>query len=91
MSATPTLGTSLKVARELKGLTFAAAGEEAGVPPDMIRRLEADQVKFAEPHDLYYLAKVYRISYVELMIKAGHIKYKLAKPEPDDSRESFDM
>lgn len=75
------LSTNLREGRERKKLTIEDVSVMAGVPEEMIEKLEAGLCGFPEPHDLFYLAKAYGIDYIALMIEAGHIKYKKVQPE----------
>lgn len=72
-SATPTFGTSLKVARELAGLTLEQVGRRIECPWRYIDDLERDRVVTPEPYILWKLAPIYGLDYKALMIACGNL------------------
>lgn len=73
MNATPTFGTSLRAARELKGLTQEQVGREVECPWRYIDELERDKVDTPEPYVLWRLAQIYDVEYKALMIACGNL------------------
>ncbi len=67
-----TLGTQLKSARKLAGLSLRATAKPAGISAAYLQKLESDGVDSPSPHVLFRLAGVLRLTYATLMDLAGY-------------------
>ncbi len=67
------LGGLLKQARELLGLSVRGAAEKADISSTYLSQLEAGATKEPSPRVLHRLARVYEVSYAELMRAAGYV------------------
>ena len=67
------LAKILKQARELLRLSVRSAAAKANISGTYLSQLEASTTKEPSPHVLYKLAKVYGISYADLMRAAGYV------------------
>jgi transcriptional regulator with XRE-family HTH domain len=76
------LGNPLREARERARLSLRAAAAKAEISSAYLSQLEADTVKSPSPHILYRLARLYDVSYADLMILSGY-----ALPEPKSARD----
>jgi transcriptional regulator with XRE-family HTH domain len=63
----------LKQARELLGLSVRRAAAEVGISSTYLSQLEAGAIKEPSPRVLHSLARVYKLSYAELMRRAGYV------------------
>jgi len=66
------LGSYLRSLRETLSLTLRAVEKETGISNAFLSQLESGKVKQPSPIILYKLAKVYQVSYEELMEGAGY-------------------
>jgi transcriptional regulator with XRE-family HTH domain len=66
------IGTVLRRARELRGLSSMGAARRAGISSAYLSKLENDSVRRPSPAILYRLGEVLGVPYVELMALAGH-------------------
>ena len=76
------LGQRLKKVRELRRLSLARVGTEAGVSAAYLQKLERGDVQSPSPHHLHGLALVLKIPYGELMQLAGYVVPRSKAPEP---------
>lgn len=67
------LGSQLRAARELAGLSLRAAAAKAEISSAYLSQLEAGGTKEPSPHVLHRLAEVYDVSYADLMVLAGYV------------------
>lgn len=67
------LGTALREARELRGLSLRAAASRAGISNTYLSQLEAGAIKEPSPHVLFNLAEVCGVPYATLMRLAGYV------------------
>ena len=77
----PSLGTLLRQAREVRGLSSSDAARAAGISAAYLSKLESDAVKKPSPHVLHQLSEALAIPYAELMRLSGYLV-----PGADDSR-----
>ncbi|GAC1431400.1 MAG: hypothetical protein NVSMB65_04880 [Chloroflexota bacterium] len=68
-----TLGELLKQSRELLGFSVRGAAEKAEISATYLSQLEAGTTKEPSPRVLYNLARVYDVSYADLMRAAGYV------------------
>jgi HTH-type transcriptional regulator, competence development regulator len=67
------LGTLLLHARELGGFSVRGAAAQVNISATYLSQLEAGTVKDPSPHILYSLAKLYDLSYADVMRAAGYV------------------
>lgn len=67
------VGTYLKEAREKKGLSLRDVEVRISVSSGHLSMIEQGKVKAPSPRILHELAKVYDLSYVDLMKRAGYL------------------
>ncbi|MGD0862741.1 MAG: helix-turn-helix domain-containing protein [Candidatus Limnocylindrales bacterium] len=68
----PSLGTVLKQAREVRGLSSVDAARAASISAAYLSKLENDAVKRPSPHVLHQLSEALAISYADLMRLSGY-------------------
>ncbi len=66
------IGTVLRGAREVRGLSATEAARAAGISSAYLNRLENDAVKRPSPHVLHQLSEALTIPYAELMRLSGY-------------------
>jgi transcriptional regulator with XRE-family HTH domain len=69
---TPSIGTVLKQAREVRELSVVDAARAAGISPAYLSKLENDAVKKPSPHVLLQLSEALAVPYAELMRLSGY-------------------
>lgn len=77
----PSIGTTLRQAREVRELSSVDAARAAGISAAYLSRLENDAVKKPSPHVLHQLSEALGVPYADLMRLSG---YRL----PGDTKES---
>ncbi len=70
--AGPSLGSVLRQAREIRGLTALEAARGARISGAYLSKLESDAVKQPSPHVLLRLSEALAIPYAELMRLSGY-------------------
>jgi transcriptional regulator with XRE-family HTH domain len=65
------LGSSLKTARERKGLTLRSVQDATGISNPYLSQIESGKVRQPSPTVLHKLAGLYGLSYAEVMKLAG--------------------
>ena len=75
---TPSMGTALRQAREVRELSANDAARSAGISAAYLSKLENDAVKKPSPHVLHQLSEALAVPYAELMRLSGY-------PVPDES------
>ena len=68
----PTIGTTLRRAREVRELSAVDAARAAGISPAYLNRLENDAVKKPSPPVLHQLSEALGLPYAELMRLSGY-------------------
>jgi transcriptional regulator with XRE-family HTH domain len=68
----PSLGTALKQAREVRGLSGVDAARAAGISAAYLSKLENDAVKKPSPHVLNQLSEALTVPYAGLMHLSGY-------------------
>lgn len=66
------LGSYLRALREAQRFTLRAVEKEAGISNAYLSQLETDKIRKPSPACLYKLSRLYKISYEDLMRRAGH-------------------
>ena len=66
------IGTMLRQARSVRGLSVAEAARAATISPAYLSRLESDAVKKPSPHVLHQLSEALGIPYAGLMRLSGY-------------------
>ncbi len=69
---TATLGTALKQARGLRGMSAVEAARSAGISAAYLGKLEGDSVKRPSPNVLHQLSETLALPYSELMRLCGY-------------------
>ena len=69
---TPSIGTTLKQAREVRELSVVDAARAASISPAYLSKLENDAVKKPSPHVLHQLSEALVVPYAELMRLSGY-------------------
>jgi transcriptional regulator with XRE-family HTH domain len=77
----PSIGTTLRQAREVRELSVVDAARAAGISAAYLSRLENDAVKKPSPHVLHQLSEALGVPYADLMRLTG---YRV----PGESQES---
>lgn len=67
------LGALLRQGREIHRLSVRAAATRAQISGTYLSQLEAGSIREPSPHILHNLAKVYGVSYADLMRTAGYV------------------
>jgi HTH-type transcriptional regulator, competence development regulator len=79
---TPTLGTVLKQAREVRKLSAGDAARAADISAAYLSKLENDAVKKPSPQVLHQLSVALAVPYTELMRLSGyHVPGETTPPE----------
>jgi transcriptional regulator with XRE-family HTH domain len=81
----PSIGTVLRQAREVRGLSSVETARSAGISSAYLSKLENDAVKRPSPAVLHRLGEVLRVPYVELMALVGH-PLPIMDASPDRTR-----
>lgn len=68
----PSLGSVLRQAREVHGLSSADAAQASAISSAYLSKLENDAVKRPSPHVLHQLGEALGMPYAELMRLAGY-------------------
>jgi transcriptional regulator with XRE-family HTH domain len=68
----PSLGSVLRQAREVRGLSSADAAQASGISSAYLSKLENDGVKRPSPHVLHQLSEALAMPYAELMRLTGY-------------------
>ena len=68
----PSLGTVLRQAREVRGLSGIDAARTAGISAAYLSKLENDGVKKPSPHVLHQLSQALALPYADLMRLSGY-------------------
>jgi transcriptional regulator with XRE-family HTH domain len=68
----PSLGTVLRQAREVRGLSAVDVARAAGISPAYLSKLENDAVKRPSPLVLHRLGEALAVPYAELMRLCGY-------------------
>jgi transcriptional regulator with XRE-family HTH domain len=79
------IGTVLRQAREVRGLTSIETARRAGISSAYLSKLENDAVKRPSPEVLHQLSAVLGVPYAELMALVGHPLPSI-DPSPDHGR-----
>jgi HTH-type transcriptional regulator, competence development regulator len=66
------IGSVLKQAREVRGLSSVEAARAASISPAYLSKLENDAVKKPSPHVLHQLSEALAVPYAELMRLCGY-------------------
>ena len=66
------LGSYLRSLREAQRLTLRAVEKEAGISNAYLSQLETDKIRKPSPTCLYKLSQWYKVSYEDLMRRAGY-------------------
>jgi transcriptional regulator with XRE-family HTH domain len=66
------IGTTLKQARGVRGLSVVDAARAATISPAYLSRLEGDLVKKPSPHVLHQLSEALQVPYSGLMRLSGY-------------------
>jgi transcriptional regulator with XRE-family HTH domain len=66
------IGTVLKQAREIRGLSAVDAARAAGISAAYLSKLENESVKRPSPHVLHQLSEALAVPYAELMRSSGY-------------------
>ncbi|MEX0710481.1 MAG: helix-turn-helix transcriptional regulator [Chloroflexota bacterium] len=66
------MGSLLKRARAVRGLSVAVAARAAAISPAYLSRLEGNSVKQPSPHVLNQLSEALGVPYAELMRMTGY-------------------
>jgi len=66
------LGSYLRSLREARRLTLRAVEKKAGISNAYLSQLETDKIRKPSPACLYKLSKWYKVSYEDLMKRAGY-------------------
>jgi HTH-type transcriptional regulator, competence development regulator len=66
------IGTVLKQAREVRGLSAVDAARAAGISAAYLSKLENESVKRPSPHVLHQLSEALAVPYAELMRLTGY-------------------
>lgn len=69
---TPSIGTALKQAREVRELSAVDAARASGISAAYLNRLENDMVRKPSPHVLHQLSEALGLPYAELMRLSGY-------------------
>jgi len=69
---TPSMGTALRQAREVRELSANDAARAAGISAAYLSKLENDAVKKPSPHILHQLSTALAVPYAELMRLSGY-------------------
>lgn len=85
---TRSIGTVLKLARELRGLTGGEAARAAGISAAYLSRLENDAVKKPSPPVLHRLSEALAVPYADLMRLCGYAVPGAAGAAPTASVEA---
>lgn len=70
---TPSIGTTLRQAREVRELSAVDAARAAGISAAYLSRLENDAVKKPSPHVLHRLSEALGLPYADLMRLSGYL------------------
>jgi transcriptional regulator with XRE-family HTH domain len=68
----PSIGATLRQAREVRQLSAGDAARAAGISPAYLNRLENDAVKKPSPHVLHQLSEALTVPYAELLRLSGY-------------------
>jgi HTH-type transcriptional regulator, competence development regulator len=68
----PSLGTSLKQAREVRAMSVSDAARAAGISAAYLSKLESDAVKKPSPLVLHQLSDALAVPYADLMRLSGY-------------------
>ena len=68
-----TLGEHIRNARQMLGLSLAAAAERAGISATYQKKLESDDVKHPSPTVLHAESEALGLEYATLMALAGYL------------------
>ena len=82
---TPSIGTVLKQAREVRELSVVDAARAASISPAYLSKLENDAVKKPSPHVLHQLSEALAVPYAELMRLSGYQVPGEAKASSSDT------
>ena len=82
---TPSIGTVLKQAREVRELSVVDAARAASISPAYLSKLENDAVKKPSPHVLHQLSEALVVPYAELMRLSGYQVPGESKANPKDT------
>jgi HTH-type transcriptional regulator, competence development regulator len=74
------VGTLLRQARELRGLSSTETARTALISPAYLNKLENDAVRRPSPDVLHRLSEVLEVPYTELMALVGYPMPGLAEP-----------
>lgn len=66
------LGSAIKLAREVRGLSGIDASRSAGISAAYLSKLESDAVKKPSPHVLHSLSEALAVPYADLMRLSGY-------------------
>lgn len=67
------IGTYLREVREKKGLSLRDVEANTSISSGHLSMIEQGKVKAPSPRVLHELADYYRLSYIDLMKRAGHL------------------
>ena len=82
---TPSIGTVLRQAREVRELSVVDAARAASISPAYLSKLENDAVKKPSPHVLHQLSEALAVPYAELMRLSGYQVPGESKANPADT------
>jgi transcriptional regulator with XRE-family HTH domain len=68
----PSIGKSLRQAREVRELSAVDAARSSGISPAYLSRLENDAVRKPSPHVLHRLSEALGLPYADLMRLSGY-------------------
>ena len=68
----PSIGTVLRQARQVRGLSSLATARGAGISSAYLSKLENDAVRRPSPEVLHKLGEVLGVPYAELLTLVGH-------------------
>jgi HTH-type transcriptional regulator, competence development regulator len=83
------IGSTLKQARDVRGLSGVDAARAAGISPAYLSKLESDAVKRPSPLVLHQLSEALGLPYAELMRLCGYRvpgDADVGESEPGDTR-----